>query len=197
VIHGTLITGIVIVAFLNLRMRTQRSASAPLPEYGALPAFALTERSGKPLTLSELAGNIWIADFIFTHCAGPCPLMTTRMARLEQSLKALPDVRLVSFTVDPARDTPQVLAKYADDYGASRDRWFFLTGEQATIYSLATNGFRLAVIENADGTSQPDHSTRFVLVDRRARIRGYYDGLEEEPMKKLLADIQALRREKF
>jgi protein SCO1/2 len=123
--------------------------------------------------------------------------MTTRMAKLEQSLKSVPDVHMVSFTVDPARDTPSVLAKYADEYGASRDRWFFLTGEQAALYSLATNGFRLAVIENADGTSQPDHSTRFVLVDRRARIRGYYDGLEEDAMKKLLADIQRLRREKF
>lgn len=199
VFHGAMATAIVVLALLNWHLRTpqpRRPQPAPLAEHGAVPDFALTERSGKPFRLADLHGKVWIADFIFTYCAGPCPLMTTRMSKLQQPLKDFNDVRLVSFTVDPKRDTPEVLAKYADNYEASRDRWFFLTGEQAAIYSLATNGFHLPVIENAGGGSQPEHSTRFVLVDRQARIRGYYDGTSEEALDKLLQDAGHLLREK-
>ena len=210
IFHGVMLSAILLVVVLNLRLRSERElrqltlpneslpgqSASKLSDYGALPDFALTERSGQPLKLQDLRGKVWIADFIFTHCAGPCPLMTMRMSKLQESLQKNPDVRLVSFTVDPARDTPQVLSEYAANYGASRDRWFFLTGEQAAIYNLATNGFHMAVLEDASGNKQPDHSTRFVLLDRGARIRGYYDGTSEEALDQLLKDVSTLLREK-
>ena len=197
VFHGVMLTAILVLVVLNQRNRREPTPvppPTPIAEYGVIPDFKLTERSGKPIQLADLRGKVWIADFIFTHCAGPCPLMTTRMAGIQKSVLGLNDVRLVSFTVDPDRDTPEVLARYASDYAASADKWLFLTGPKAALFSLATNGFHLAVIEDSDGGSQPDHSTRFALVDREAKIRGYYDGTSEEAMIKLIADIKALTR---
>ena len=196
VFHGVMIAAIIAAIVMNVLIRSGRRASHPLADYGALPNFSLTERSGKPLTQADLLGKIWIADFIFTHCAGPCPLMSARMAKLQASLKELADVRLVSFTVDPVRDTPSVLAKYADNYGADPKKWFFLTGEASAIYSLSTNGFHLAAIEDSDGKNQPDHSTRFALVDRKAHLRGYYDGTSEEAIARLITDVKQLLRER-
>jgi len=202
VFHSVMITAIVVLAFLNWQARTKRSdafrtplqQATSLKELGPVPDFALVERNGKPVTLADLRGKVWIADFIFTHCAGPCPLMTMRMAKLQDALQAT-DLRLVSFTVDPERDTPEVLTKYADQYGADRERWWFLTGDKGAIHGLCTNGFRLAVIENADGTSQPGHSTMFVLVDRKAQIRGYYESTDDDAVDVLRRDLQTLLRE--
>jgi protein SCO1/2 len=197
VFHGVMLAAILVLVVLNQRNR-RKPTPVPQPtsiaEYGVVPDFKLTERSGKPFQLADLRGKIWVADFIFTHCAGPCPLMTTRMAGIQKSVLGLNDVRLVSFTVDPDRDTLEVLAKYASNYGASADKWFFLTGQKAALFSLATNGFHLAAIEDSSGGSQPDHSTRFALVDREAKIRGYYDGTSEEATARLIADVKALTR---
>lgn len=177
-----------------------RKSARTLPVLGTVPDFSLVERSGQPVALSDLKGYTWIADFIFTHCPGPCPLMTSRMGELQKALSDARDVRLVSFTVDPARDSPQVLSQYADRFGARKERWLFLTGTKEAIYRLAGEGFRLTAAENPPGNSLPGegpilHSTRFVLVDSKARIRGYYDGTEAELVQRILPDVEALRRE--
>lgn len=168
-----------------------------LPEHGAVPAFALVERSGRPLTLDSLLGHVWIADFIFTRCSGICPVMTSSMSRLQESLVDAPEIRLLSFSVDPEWDTPEVLREYAQGVAADSVRWLFATGDKAAIYELAQRGFRLGVGE-ADAAASSDeilHSSRLVLVDARGRIRGYYDGEDLDAVALLEKHARALQRE--
>lgn len=172
----------------------------PLPVLGHVPDFSLIERSGRAVSLADLKGQVWVADFVFTHCAGPCPLLSRRMQSLQEPLADHTGVRLVSFSVDPERDTPEVLADYAKRYGAG-ERWLFLTGEKEPLYWLIMDGFKLGVDDGsaltagAPGPGTITHSTRFVLVDREGRIRAYYDGSSEDIAEQLLPDIQALLRE--
>jgi protein SCO1/2 len=168
----------------------------PPPVLGQVPAFALVNRDGRTVTEADLAGAPWIADFVFTRCAASCPLMTARMARLARDLDlaaAGGRLHFVSFDVDPVHDTPPVLAAYAARYHAP-PAWLFLTGPEATLHRLSRDGFKLA-IEPAGGPEKEPilHSTRFVLVDGAGRIRGYYDGFDEESMGKLVRDLAALR----
>jgi protein SCO1/2 len=167
----------------------------PAPVLGQVPPFALTNRDGRPVTLASLAGAPWIADFIFTRCAASCPMMTARMARLGKELPAGQRVRRVSFTVDPVHDTPQILARYAASFQAPAD-WLFLTGPEPDLHRLSREGFKLAIdIPKGDAGSTLEpilHSTRFVLVDGEGRIRGYYDGQDEEAMGRLVRDLKAV-----
>lgn len=170
-----------------------------LPRLGTLPAFQLVERSGRPLTSASLRGKIWVSDFIFTTCGGACPAMTARMARLRREV---PDeVVFVSFTVDPAHDTPEALSRYAASFKAD-DRWLFVTGPQKELYKLSTDGFKLAAMEvppeeqKAGGDGPFLHSSKFVLVDRFGDIRGYYDSTDEDEMNELMADITRLQDER-
>ena len=118
-----------------------------LQVFGTLPDFSLIERNGRRVTLADLRGKVWIGNFIYTHCTDTCPLQSARMARLQGDLRAEPDVRLVSITVDPERDTPKVLVEYAARFGADPGRWLFLTGEKQAIYALSQQGFHLSVEE--------------------------------------------------
>src|SRR5712691_1817747 len=127
------------LALLGARL-VGRATPEP-PRLATLPAFRLVERSGRAVALADLRGQPWVADFIFTQCAGACPAMTARMARLRRELPA--GIRSVSFTVDPAHDTAPVLARYAAAFGAD-EGWLFLTGPQADLYLLSTGGFKLA-----------------------------------------------------
>jgi protein SCO1/2 len=167
----------------------------PPPVFGQVPPFALTNRDGRPVTLSTLAGAPWIADFVFTRCAASCPMMTARLARLGKELPAGERVRRVSFMVDPAHDTPEVLARYAATFQAPAD-WLFLTGPEPDLHRLSREGFKLAIDVpkgDAGSTQEPIlHSTRFVLVDGEGRIRGYYDGEDEEAMRKLVRDVKTV-----
>jgi protein SCO1 len=161
------------------------------PELYPLPDFALTDQMGKTVTLHDLRGKAWVADFIFTNCGGTCPLMTDKMRRLQDVLPG--EIRLVSFTVDPTRDTSKVLAAYAEEHGASRDRWLFLTGEKQALYDICVKGFKLPLDTEGGTPAEPiAHSTRFVLVDKRGEIRGYYSGTEEDELKRLAADAKRL-----
>ncbi len=164
--------------------------SPPLPVYGKVPGFQLISQTGEPFDRTALNGKIWVADFIYTHCPGPCPRMSAQMRRVQTAVAALPDVRLVSFSVDPERDTPTVLAEYATRYHAQPGRWFFLTGDQKALDALDRRAFMLG---NVDG--KLEHSTRFVLVDRQGRIRGYYGTDQDDPTARLIVDIRRLARE--
>ena len=203
-----------------------------LPVYWEVPDFSLTERSGRAVALAGLKGKVWVANLIFTHCTDTCPLQTAEMAKLQKEFAGEKDFRLVSLTVDPERDTPEVLAGYARKFRADPERWLFLTGEKEVIYRLAQKGFRLNAVEpkagagkagsssllkwltprsahaHHPGPAQPYiHSSRFVLVDRQARVRGAYMGivspasqtegeflpiLEEETLRRLREDIRSL-----
>ena len=168
----------------------QRSISA----YGTVPGFQLTNQNGQPFGSAQLSGKIWIADFIYTTCPGPCPMISSRMSELQKPLQKT-DVHLVSFSVNPEKDTPEVLRGYADKLQAEPGRWDFLTGAKPAIYKLSHDGFKLAVSDGSDAQGIPVHSTRIVLVERHGQIRGYYDATEPEAITKLLADTNHLLRE--
>lgn len=158
-------------------------ASERLEILGTVPDFTLTDQDGQEFGLRQLAGKVWVANFIFSRCPGTCPLQTLSMSKLQQSLVSQPqwcDIRLVSFSVDPEYDTPAVLAAYARQAGAEANHWHFLTGPRDAIWQVSTSGFKLDVGEAPPDAASPlFHSPNSVLVDRQGRIRGYYDGMSE------------------
>ena len=165
----------------------------PLPMLGQVPEFSLVEANGKPVHLSDLRGRVWMADFIFTHCAGQCPRMTRDMAQLQSQLPVREDWRLVSVSVDPERDTPRVLTQYAEMFGADRTHWLFLTGDKTAIRQMIRNSFRMSVEDAPDSQDEPIlHSSKIVLVDRDGLIRGYYDGTNPGALKQLVQDVNRL-----
>lgn len=150
------------------------------------PAFALTDQNGRPFGDADLRGEVYVADFIFTSCAGVCPMMSQNMANLQKELPK--DVRLVSFTVDPATDTPPVLKKYAARYDADDARWHFLTGTKDAIFDVASGMKLTALPATAD---QPIlHSEKFLLVDGEGHVRGAYNGRERDDLSRLIADAK-------
>src|SRR5438034_4062386 len=175
---------------LEVTALRQRTVSS----YGTVPEFLLVNQDGQNFGSAQLRGKIWIADFIYTTCPGPCPMISSRMSELQKPLEKT-DVHLVSFSVDPEKDTPQVLRGYADKLQVDPARWDFLTGPKSAIYKLSHDGFKLAVSDGSDAEGLPVHSTRMVLVDRHGQIRGYYDATEPETITKLLADTNHLLRE--
>ncbi len=166
----------------------------PLPVLSEVPDFALIDRDGSTVTLADLEGVPWIADFIFTRCIAICPRMTWQLKELRASLPE--DVGVVSISVDPEHDTPEVLAEYAERHGVDAD-WHFLTGDLATIDSLTRESFLLPLDRSPDPEvmTSPDpilHSNRFVLVDSEARIRGYYNAFDAEDLERLASDVKGL-----
>jgi protein SCO1/2 len=171
------------------------------PAYGSVPDFSFIERSGQRVERVEFLGRIWVVDLIYTRCPDTCPLQSAEMARLQAELANEADIRLVSITIDPTRDTPRVLSRYAKRFRADRKQWLFLTGEKTAIYRFAREGLRLPVIDPRsrarDARSERVtllHSSRFVLVDRKARIRGYYESRDMESLRQLREDVKALLR---
>jgi protein SCO1/2 len=175
-------------------VEVQRLASRQIQNYGSVPPFQLTNQDGKPFGSSNLAGKIWIADFIYSTCPGPCPMISTRMSEMQKPLEKT-DVHFVSFTVDPDKDTPERLREYAGQLHAAPGRWDFLTGPKAEIYNLSLNGFKLAAAARSSENPEPLHSTRMILVDRHGQIRGYYDAITADAITKLLADTNHLLKE--
>lgn len=177
----------------------RRVGATLLPVLPGPPAFTLCAQDGRAFDSGQLKGKVWVADFIFTRCAGPCPMMTLRMAHLQESLRAKSDVRFVSITVDPDFDTPEVLCQYAQSFNVNSNQWFFLTGSYESIEKLALEGFKLTVQKQGDmpgGEKNPIlHSSHFVLVDQVGRIRGYYDGEVPDRMNALRKDIEWLLRD--
>jgi len=158
-----------------------RHAPAPPPTLGTLPDFALTDQTGHPFGTADLRGKVWVADFIFTSCAGSCPLLSQKMAEVARRARHLgPDFHLVSLTVDPERDTPPVLAGYAARYGANPRKWSFLTGAMATIQGAVVDGFKVGMGKEKVGDFwEIFHGENLVLVDRQLNIRGYFPATAE------------------
>ena len=168
-----------------------------LKQFGSVPPFSLLERSGRRLTLPDLKGKVWMVNFIYTNCPDTCPVQSAQMRQIQDELKGEEDLRLISITVDPARDTPEVLSEYATRFHADPERWLFLTGEKETIYNFARDGFRLGAAElphekRPESGATHTHSPRFVLVDREAQIRGYYVSTDPEAMKRLHRHLKIL-----
>ena len=170
----------------------ERRDVEPLPVMRAVPDFALTDQDGNTVTKDDLRGKIWITDFIFTRCQGPCPLMTARMLEMQRALLKTPEVKLVSVSVDPEHDTPEVLKAYAEANHAESGRWKFLTGDKAVIDKLVTEGFMQHLDEE---NGQPVHGTMFLVVDGNGAVRSAHMLEDPELIPKILMDTGNLLRE--
>jgi protein SCO1 len=170
-----------------------RTPSGQLPVLSTVPDFSLRDQDDKNISLADLKGKIWVADLIFTKCEGICPTMSSNFSRLQGSVG---DVRLVSFSVDPEYDSGLVLRDYAARFHADPVKWTFVTGDRPTIFNLAKKGFLLGV--DSAGLS-PDalvtHSEKFVLIDKKGQMRGYYDGTDSTSEVRILQDIKQLQAE--
>jgi protein SCO1/2 len=177
-------------AALPLVLLLASCATPRLPVLGEIPQFELVAQSGLPFDSHSLDGHIWVANFVFTNCPGPCPMMSHQMHGIQEATAATPELKMVSFTVDPANDTPPVLAAYAKHFMADPARWTFLTGPIAQLDDLGLKAFKLYPVDG-----KLDHSTRFVLIDGRRRIRGYYLSSDDAFPKNLLRAVRALQKD--
>ena len=189
----------IVLATLAVSVVTQFKGK-PLPVYGTLPGFTLTNQNGRMVTLADFRGQIWIADAIFTRCPGPCLIMSAHMREIQDALPSGQPIQLVSFTTDPAFDQPPVLKKYAERFGARDNRWSFLTGDKSALHGVEVNGLKLSVLDKpaAEQESANDlfiHSEKFVLLDKLGRIRGYYDGQNGSAVAEVIAAARTLARE--
>ncbi|MFO7156098.1 MAG: SCO family protein [Pseudomonadota bacterium] len=176
---------------------TWLSPEQPLPELFPMPEFELTSEQGKAVRAEDLRGQVVVANFIFTRCPTVCPGLTARMARLQSEIPADLPVRLVSFSVDPRHDTPEVLREYGEKYGQDPRRWTFLTGDFEAVLKAVEEGFRIGVKGVEDPNASPFdivHGEHFVLIDRKGRIRGYYPNAEPD-LRQLVRDAKRLARE--
>ncbi len=162
-------------ALLLASRELQVSRSKPLPVIGPIADFSLTDQNGHAVSLADLRGRVWVADIIFTRCAGPCPIMTRQMKELQDALPASSQAKLVTLTTDPEFDTPPVMKTYAERFGADSNRWMFLTGTKPEIAKLAVDSLKLSAVAKTPGTRESPqdlfvHSTIFVVVDKEARL---------------------------
>ena len=161
-----------------------------LPEIGNIPQFEFTNSDGNTVTLDNLKGKVWVADFIFTTCTMACPMMTGNMNIVHKKFKKNDNVRLVSISVYPEFDTPEVLKNYASQYDADTEKWLFLTGKEDAVKDIIRDGFKIGDYEDIIF-----HSEKFALVDKKGIIRAYYNGMKSEDMKQLKKDIDVLLKQ--
>lgn len=163
-------------------------------DFGAAPTFSLTDQSGRTVTTGDFAGKVWVANFIFTSCPDVCPTLSAHMAEVQTHYRAEPRLHLVSFTVDPATDTPPVLAAYGARFGADANRWSFLTGDTEAVTRVVVDGFK-QMIERGGATGDPAtilHGSRFVVVDGKGRMRAFAEPTEPEKRSLYAAVDQSL-----
>jgi protein SCO1 len=165
------------LSLLGLKRVHQQHA---LPVIGPVADFTLVNQDGRAVTLADLTNQVWVADIIFTRCAGPCPVMTQSMKSLQDALPPASHAKLVTLTTDPDFDTPPVLKKYAERFGADSNRWLFLTGTKMEIGKLAANSLKLSAVpvkpeEQKDAADLFIHTTILVVVDKHARLRGTFE----------------------
>ena len=163
-------------------------------KYHSISNFSLTNQNGELINQEFYQNKIYIADFFFTTCPDICPKMTENMGYLQNELKNQTDVLLVSFSVTPNIDSVSVLRAYADLKGVDDSKWNLFTGSKKDIYELARKSFLVAKNDGDGGKYDMIHTENFVLVDKESRIRGFYDGTNEDEMKKLLVDITILKQ---
>ncbi|HVZ79356.1 MAG TPA: SCO family protein [bacterium] len=178
------------VGFLGYRVLATRHSDKFSKPMLKTPDFKFQDRSGRMVSSDELKGKVWVVDFIFTRCAGSCPILTHQMDILQQAWKGNGDLKLVSMTVDPDHDTPAVLKKYAEEVQADPSQWFFLWAPKKVIYPVI-HEFKVTAEPDPEGEpgSEFIHSTRMILIDGQGMMRGLYDGQDDGDMKKLWADV--------
>lgn len=163
--------------------------------YHTIPSFSFVNQRGDTVTNSDFDGKIYVADFFFTSCPTICPVMKKEMIKVYQEYKGNPDIRILSHTIDPAHDTPQVLNKYAADLGVTDLQWQFVTGDKSKIYEIGQGSYMVTAKSDSTVAGGYIHSGAFILVDKEKRVRGMYDGTTAEGTKKLIKDIGILLEE--
>lgn len=173
----------------------ERNVSNGDTVYHAIADFKFVDQDSTVVTNKTFAGNIYVADFFFTSCRTICPIMKTQMLRVYEATQDLPDVKILSHTIDPEYDTVALLNSFAKRLGVTSDRWHFVTGQKDSIYKIAQTSYFATAMEDK---SEPDgfiHSGAFLLIDKDRHIRGKYDGTKEDDVNRLIADIRKLRKE--
>ena len=184
-------------------------ASRALPQLrviGPVADFTLTNQDGRISTLADFTNRVWLADIIFTRCAGPCPRLTQQMRQVQDSLPKDSGAKLVTLTTDPEFDTPAVLKKYGERFGADFNRWTFLTGTKSEIAGVAANSLKLSAqpVKPEEQKNSADlfiHTTIFVIVDKHAQLRGFFetggDGVDwtNAVLPKILKSVRQLENE--
>jgi protein SCO1 len=177
-------------------VRILRAPKEPLPDLGEVPAFRFTAQDGKPFGTDELKGKVWVANFIFTRCESICPPFTAKMLTLsKKSAESLSGLRMVSFSMDPEFDTPEVLTKYAQEKTADTTRWAFLTAPRDEMEKVVVKGLFQPMTKGDGSLISIGHSSQFVLVDARGHIRGFISSKEDDAVSHVLRDAEALTRE--
>lgn len=163
--------------------------------YHTIAPFRFVDQDSATITNADFAGKIYVADFFFTSCRTICPIMKTQMLRVYEATRKMPDVLILSHTIDPEWDTVALLHDFAKRLGVESSRWHFVTGVKDSIYKIAQTSYYATAMEDR---TEPDgfiHSGAFLLIDRKGRIRGKYDGTKETDVNRLIGDIKRLRRE--
>jgi protein SCO1/2 len=194
-ILGATIAAVMIAFVFQSWKAAEQKQGASLDRFNAVSEFSFEDQNGKKISLADLKGNIWVADFILTRSPGPSSILSGRFAELDRNFQKSDQLKLISFSVDPGFDTPAILKQYSEKFEAS-DRWHFLTGEKAALYGVAVEGFKLMAQDPKSVTPDFIQSTKFVLVDADGVIRAYYDGTSPEVVQRLLTDIGSLLRQR-
>jgi len=183
-----IVSAMIILALMAFLVINQADKSrSEIPVLGNVPEFEYIERGGQPFGLADMIGKISIVDFMFTNCKTKCPVMVVNMRELYERYKDNDKVRIVSISVDPARDSLATLNNYADEHGVTDNRWVFLWAPVEEVVELSEKGFMLA----AEGLPM-GHTTKFAVVDQDGRIRSYHDGMDNAAMKNLADDVDKL-----
>ena len=181
-----------------LEVRSLNATSEPrLRKYWKIPEFELLDQKGGPFVRGAMEGKLWVVDFFYSSCPGPCPMLISRVSEIHKAFQGDNRVGFLSISSDPEKDTPEVLSLYAQKFGAD-ERWSFLTGSKPSIYKLANEGFKLSLQEVVGAAEPITHSTRLVLVDFHGWVRGFYEGVGEESngaSARLIEDIRELQKE--
>jgi protein SCO1/2 len=192
----------IIGTFLWNNLRPAGTGAAyPLPVYGQVVDFTLTNQFGQAVSLATFRDHVWLADIIFTRCAGPCPKMTKLMSELQTALPAKSSVKLVSLTTDPDFDTPSILEIYGKRFNADFQRWSFLTGDKRQIHRVAVDDLKLVLVEKRPEVRESPqdlfvHSEMITLIDTRGRLRGVYETTEPKSKQRILAAVKTLLNER-
>lgn len=163
--------------------------------YNTIPDFTFVNQNGDTTTQEAVKGKIYVTDFFFTSCPTICPVMKKQMIKVYDTFKANPEVAILSHSIDPQHDTPEVLHKYATDLGVEGTQWQFLTGPKEKIYEIGQGSYLVTAKEDKEAEGGYIHSGAFILVDKERRVRGMYDGTTEEGTQKLIKDMEVLLAE--
>jgi protein SCO1/2 len=165
-----------------------------IPVLWEAPSFKYATQFGDSLSSDSLKGSIYVADFIFTSCASVCPELSKTMAQIQQNFVDNPEIKLISFSIDPIRDSIPALKDYADRYGAVKGKWYFLRGDTSAVWKMAEEGFKVPVVFTPEGGlgNEFTHTERIALVDVDGKVRGLYNGTDPAQMDSLYNNIGML-----